>query len=45
MFQHLRVEVLAVTRIGQIEAERALRLMDAQGQPVPNRYASFDHFA
>ena len=34
-----------VTRIGQIEAERGLRLMDAQGQPVPNRYASFDHFA
>ncbi len=34
-----------VTRIGQIEAERGLRLVDAQGQPVPNRYASFDHFA
>jgi len=34
-----------VTRIGQIEAERGLRLIDAQGQPVPNRYASFDHFA
>jgi thiamine-monophosphate kinase len=34
-----------VTRIGQIEAERSLRLMDAHGQPVPNTYASFDHFA
>ena len=35
----------AVTRIGQIDAERGLRLVDAQGRPVPNSYASFDHFA
>ncbi|NDP40340.1 MAG: thiamine-phosphate kinase [Rhodoferax sp.] len=34
-----------VTRIGQIDAEHGLRLVDAQGQPVSNRYASFDHFA
>lgn len=34
-----------VTRIGQIEAERGLRLVDAQGRAVENRYASFDHFA
>lgn len=34
----------SVTRIGRIEAEPGLRLMDAQGQPVENRYASFDHF-
>ncbi len=33
-----------VTRIGQIEAEFGLRLTDAQGQPVPNNYGSFDHF-
>ncbi len=34
-----------VTRIGQIEAERGLRLVDAQGRAVENHYASFDHFA
>ena len=34
-----------VSRIGQIDAERGLRLIDAQGQPVPNTFASFDHFA
>ena len=35
----------AVSRIGQIEAERGLRLLDRQGQSVPNTYNSFDHFA
>lgn len=34
-----------VTRIGRIEAEPGLRLVDAQGQPLAQRYASFDHFA
>ena len=34
-----------VTRIGTIEAEPGLRLIDAHGQPVTQRYASFDHFA
>lgn len=34
-----------VTRIGQIDAQRGLRLVDAQGQPVPNTYGSFDHFS
>jgi thiamine-monophosphate kinase len=34
-----------VTRIGQIDADRGLRLVDAQGQAVPNDYTSFDHFA
>ncbi|MFN3439823.1 MAG: thiamine-phosphate kinase [Acidovorax sp.] len=33
-----------VTRIGTVSAEPGLRLVDAQGQPVENRYASFDHF-
>jgi thiamine-monophosphate kinase len=33
-----------VTRIGQVEAELGLRLVDAQGQPVPNNYGSWDHF-
>ncbi|WP_394757685.1 thiamine-phosphate kinase [Rhodoferax sp.] len=35
----------AVSRIGQMDAERGLRLVNAQGQLLPNRYASFDHFA
>ncbi|MDQ6880910.1 MAG: thiamine-phosphate kinase [Pseudomonadota bacterium] len=34
-----------VTRIGQIEAEPGLRLVDAQGELLVRRYASFDHFA
>ena len=34
-----------VTRIGQVEAAPGLRLLDAQGMPVENRFASFDHFA
>lgn len=33
-----------VTRIGQIQAEPGLRLVDGQGLPVPNGYTSFDHF-
>ncbi|MCW8200629.1 thiamine-phosphate kinase [Verminephrobacter aporrectodeae subsp. tuberculatae] len=33
-----------VARIGAVQAEPGLRLVDAQGQPVVNRYASFDHF-
>uniref|UniRef100_UPI0030F83027 thiamine-phosphate kinase n=1 Tax=uncultured Acidovorax sp. TaxID=158751 RepID=UPI0030F83027 len=35
----------AVTCIGQVEAAPGLRLVDAQGMPVENRFASFDHFA
>ncbi|PKO42470.1 MAG: thiamine-phosphate kinase [Betaproteobacteria bacterium HGW-Betaproteobacteria-3] len=34
-----------VTRIGVIEAAPGLRLVDAAGQPLERRYASFDHFA
>ena len=34
-----------VTRIGQIEAEPGLRLVDAQGRRVEACFASFDHFA
>ena len=34
-----------VTRIGRIDAASGLRLIDALGQPVANRFASFDHFA
>ena len=35
----------AVTCIGQVQAEPGLRLVDARGQPVEHRFASFDHFA
>jgi len=34
-----------VTRIGRIENEPGLRLVDVQGRPVLRHYASFDHFA
>ncbi len=34
-----------VTRIGRIDAQAGLRLVDAQGRPVTGDYASFDHFA
>ena len=33
-----------VTRIGQIDAEQGLRLLDGQSQPARNTYISFDHF-
>ena len=35
----------AVTRIGTIERESGLRLVDADGWKLPNNYSSFDHFA
>jgi thiamine-monophosphate kinase len=34
-----------VTRIGRIEAETGLRLVDAQGAPVTRQFPGFDHFA
>lgn len=34
-----------VARIGTIEATPGLRLIDEDGQPLAQRYASFDHFA
>lgn len=34
-----------VTRIGQIDAQPGLRVVDAQGQPLKNAFRSFDHFA
>jgi thiamine-monophosphate kinase len=33
-----------VARVGRLEAEPGLRLLDAKGQRLPNDYASFDHF-
>ena len=35
----------AVTRIGRIEQQSGLRLIDSEGRDLPNRYNSFDHFA
>jgi thiamine-monophosphate kinase len=35
----------AVTRIGRIEAEPGLRLVDADGALLQRQYGSFDHFA
>ena len=34
-----------VTHIGHISQERGLRLVDGDGQAVPNTFTSFDHFA
>ena len=34
-----------VTRIGMVEAAPGLRLVDAEGRALAQRYASFDHFA
>ena len=34
-----------VARIGRIEAERGLRIVDAGGAPVAQRFGAFDHFA
>ncbi|MDB5858514.1 MAG: thiamine-monophosphate kinase [Ramlibacter sp.] len=33
-----------VTRIGHIDGTRGLRVHDAQGQPLAQRFAGFDHF-
>lgn len=33
------------TRIGRVEAAPGLRVVDGQGQPVAQHFASFDHFA
>ena len=35
---------VAVTRIGRIDAEPGLRLLDAAGRPATRRFAGFDHF-
>ncbi|HEY1091671.1 MAG TPA: thiamine-phosphate kinase [Burkholderiaceae bacterium] len=34
----------AVTRVGRIEAERGLRLVDGQGGPIRSKLRGFDHF-
>lgn len=35
----------SVTRIGQMDQQLGLRLVNAKGQALPNNYTSFDHFA
>jgi thiamine-monophosphate kinase len=40
-----RASATPVTRIGAIEAEAGLRLVDAQGAVLTQHFASFDHFA
>ncbi|MEO7940935.1 MAG: AIR synthase-related protein, partial [Burkholderiaceae bacterium] len=40
-----RTSATPVTRIGQIEAQPGLRVVDSQGQPVSGDWQSFDHFA
>ena len=35
---------LPLTRIGRVEAEPGLRLVDEQGRGISNRFPSFDHF-
>ena len=40
-----RGAAVAVTRIGRIEADAGLRLVDSQGIPLRQGFAAFDHFA
>ena len=35
---------VAVTRVGHIDTAPGLRLLDAQGEELPDAYGSFDHF-
>ena len=39
------VAATPVTRIGRMEAEPGLRIVDARGAPVAQHFTSFDHFA
>ena len=40
-----RLSGTPVTRIGRIDPEPGLRLVDAAGRPLAGRFSSFDHFA
>ncbi len=40
-----RAAGVPLTRIGRLEAEPGLRVVDAQGRELPGHYASYDHFA
>ena len=39
-----RASHTAVTRIGIVEAVPGVRVVDAHGTPLTQRFASFDHF-
>ncbi len=39
-----REAAVMVTRIGRIDAQPGLRLLDSQGEPIARRFAGFDHF-
>jgi thiamine-monophosphate kinase len=43
--QAARHSVTPVARIGRIEAEPGLRVVDAGGEPLAQRFGGFDHFA
>ncbi|HEY2256160.1 MAG TPA: AIR synthase-related protein, partial [Variovorax sp.] len=43
--QAARASATRVTRIGCIEAETGLRIVDAKGLPLTQSFDSFDHFA
>lgn len=45
VMQAARSSATPVTRIGRMDAETGLRLVDTNGQPVSGQFASFDHFA
>ncbi|MDP1789763.1 MAG: thiamine-phosphate kinase, partial [Methylibium sp.] len=40
-----RAADVAVSRIGRVEQETGLRLVDADGQAVERVWSSFDHFS
>lgn len=40
-----QVSNIPVTRIGQIDAEPGIRLLDAEGKRMTHNFLSFDHFA
>ena len=40
-----RAAGVPLTRIGRLEAEPGLRVVDAQGRQLDGRYSSYDHFA
>ena len=40
-----RASATPVARIGRIDAEPGLRIVDASGAPLAQRFGSFDHFA
>ncbi len=44
VMQVARTSATPVTRIGRIESEVGLRLVDADGQPINGQFTSFDHF-